>query len=132
VKNWDKTRCFVRQRKVIYGKGVDNILGTGEGDIVSRRSCTWVRRVWSDWTGEDDKMGQENLYMGQESLIGWDRRRLLDGTGEVVYGSGEFARMGQEKMNWWDRKSWCASKQDNFLAKNVPLLLLWRQLVPEF
>ncbi len=27
VKNWDKTTCFVRQRKVIYGKGEDNILG---------------------------------------------------------------------------------------------------------
>jgi hypothetical protein len=42
-------------------------------------------------------MGQEKLYMGQESLIRWDRRRRLDGTGEVVYGSGEFDRMGQEK-----------------------------------
>ncbi len=28
-------------------------------------------------------MGQEKLYMGQESLIGWDRRRQFDGTGEV-------------------------------------------------
>ncbi len=28
-------------------------------------------------------MGQEKLYMGQESLIGWDRRRWLDGTREV-------------------------------------------------
>ena len=28
-------------------------------------------------------MGQEKLYMGQESLIGWDRRRRFDGTGEV-------------------------------------------------
>ncbi len=26
MKNWDKTRCFVRQRKVIYGKGEGNIL----------------------------------------------------------------------------------------------------------
>ncbi len=28
-------------------------------------------------------MGQEKLYMGQESLIGWNRRRQFDGTGEV-------------------------------------------------
>jgi hypothetical protein len=67
VKNWDKTRCFVRQEKVIYGKGEDNILGqekvillagevvhgSGEFDQMGqekmirwdRRSCTWVRRV---------------------------------------------------------------------------------------
>ncbi len=50
-------------------------------------------------------MGQEKLYIGQESLIGWDRRRRLDGTGEVVYGSVEFDRMGQEKMIRWDRRS---------------------------
>jgi hypothetical protein len=50
-------------------------------------------------------MGQEKLYMVQESLIGWDRRRCLDGKGEVVYGSGEFDRMGQEKMIRWDRRS---------------------------
>ncbi len=84
--------------------------GTGEGDIVRRRSCTWdrrsctlVRRVWSDGTREDDNMEQEKLYMGQESSIGWDRRKWLDGTGEVVYGSGEFDRMGQDKTIWWDR-----------------------------
>jgi hypothetical protein len=28
-------------------------------------------------------MGQDKLYMGQESFIGWDRRRRFDGTGEV-------------------------------------------------
>jgi hypothetical protein len=27
VKNWDKTRCFGRQKKAVYGKGEDNILG---------------------------------------------------------------------------------------------------------
>ncbi len=26
MKNWDEKRCVVRQRKVIYGKGEDNIL----------------------------------------------------------------------------------------------------------
>jgi hypothetical protein len=45
VKNWDRTRCFVRQRKVIYEKE------------------------------EDDILGQEKVYMGQESMIRWDRRR---------------------------------------------------------
>ncbi len=49
-------------------------------------------------------MGQEKLYMGQESLIGWDRnrRRQFDGTGEVDI----------------------TSKQDDFLATNVPFLLV--------
>ncbi len=67
MKNWDKTRCFVRQKKVIYGKGEDDILGqekmillagevvhgSGECDQIGqekmirwdRRSCIWVRRV---------------------------------------------------------------------------------------
>ncbi len=67
MKNSDKTRCFVRQRKVIYGKGKDNILGqekvilsagevvhgSGEFDLMGqekmtrwdRRSCIWGRRV---------------------------------------------------------------------------------------
>jgi hypothetical protein len=58
-----------------------------------------------DGTGEDDKMGQKKLYMGQESLIGWDRRRCLSRTGEVIYGSGEFDQMGQEKMIRLDRRS---------------------------
>ncbi len=43
-------------------------------------------------------MGQEKLYMGQESLIGLDRRRRLGRRGEVIYGSGEFDQMVQEKM----------------------------------
>jgi hypothetical protein len=48
-------------------------------------------------------MGQEKLYMGQESLIGWDLlRRRFDGTGEVDI----------------------TSKQDNFLATNVPFSLV--------
>jgi hypothetical protein len=67
VKNWDKTRCFVRQGKVIYRKREDNILGqekvillaveviygSGKFDQMGqekmirwdKRSCTWVRRV---------------------------------------------------------------------------------------
>ncbi len=47
MKNWDRTRCFVRQRKVVYGKGEDKILGQekvillagevvhGTGEVVS-------------------------------------------------------------------------------------------------
>jgi hypothetical protein len=47
-------------------------------------------------------MGQEKLYLGQESLIGWDRRRRFDGTGEVDI----------------------TSKKDDFLAKKFPFLLM--------
>ncbi len=83
MKNWDRTRCFIRQRKVIYGKGEDKILGQekvillagevvhGKGEVVfgsgefdpmgqekmirwDRRSCIWVRRVQLDRTGEND------------------------------------------------------------------------------
>ncbi len=28
-------------------------------------------------------MGQEKVYMGQESLLGWDKRRQFDGTEKV-------------------------------------------------
>jgi hypothetical protein len=52
-------------------------------------------------------MGQEKLYMGQESLMGWDRRRRLDGTGEVDI----------------------TLKQDDILATNVRLLFVSRQLL---
>ncbi len=42
------------KKKIIYGKGEDDIFGTREGDIVSRGSCIWVARFWLDGTGEDD------------------------------------------------------------------------------
>ncbi len=67
MKNWNKTRCFVRQKKVVYGRGEDNILGQEKvillaGEVVhgsgkfdqmeqekmirwNRRSCIWVRRA---------------------------------------------------------------------------------------
>ncbi len=67
MKNWYKTRCFVRQEKVIYGQGEDDILGKEKvillaGKVVhgsqdfdwmeqekmirwGRRSCIWVRRL---------------------------------------------------------------------------------------
>ncbi len=54
-------------------------------------------------------MGQEKLYMGQESLIGWDRRRRFDSTGEVDI----------------------TIKQEDFLATNVVFLLVCRGLLPE-
>jgi hypothetical protein len=62
VKNCDKTRCFVRQKKVIYGKGEDNILGQEKvmllaGEVVHG-------------SGEFDQMGQEKM-------IRWDRRSCI-------------------------------------------------------
>jgi hypothetical protein len=53
VKNWDRTRYFVRQRKVIYGKGEDNILGQEKvillaGEVVHG-------------SGEFDQLGQEKM-----------------------------------------------------------------------
>ncbi len=60
MKNWDRTRCFVRQRKVIYGKGEDNILG--------QEKVTLLAREVVHGSGEFDQMGQENM-------IFLDRRR---------------------------------------------------------
>ncbi len=68
-----------------------------------RRSCIWVRRVWSDGTG----------------------KKWLDGTGEVVYGSGEFNRMGQEKMIWWDRRSWYYIKTRRFFWQQMSYFYSW-------
>ena len=67
MKNWDRTRSFVRQRKVIYGKGEDDILGQEKvillaGDVVHG-------------SGEFDQMGQEKMiFFGQEKMIRWVRR----------------------------------------------------------
>ncbi len=47
-------------------------------------------------------MGQEKVYMGQESLLGWDKRRRFDGT---------------EKVDVHPNKT-------TFLATNVPFLLV--------
>ncbi len=52
MKNWDETRCFVRQGKVIYGKGEEDILGQEKVILLAG----------------------EVIYMGQERLIRWDRR----------------------------------------------------------
>ncbi len=54
MKNWARTRCFVRQRKIIYGKGEeDNILGQEKvillaGEVVHG-------------SGEFDQMGKEKM-----------------------------------------------------------------------
>ncbi len=42
-------------------------------------------------------MGQEKLYMGQESLIGWDRRRQFDGTEKLI--------LHQNKKIFWQQMS---------------------------
>ncbi len=62
MKNWDKTRCFVRQKKVIYGKGEDDILGQEKVILLA------VEVVHG--SGEFDQMGQEKM-------IRWDRRSCI-------------------------------------------------------
>jgi hypothetical protein len=52
-------------------------------------------------------MGQEKLYMGQESLIGWNRRSQLDGTEEVDI----------------------TSKQDKFFGNKCPILTCVKTIV---
>ncbi len=67
VKIWDRTRCFVRQRKVIYGKGGDNILG--------QEKVIFLAGEVVHGLGEFDQMGQEKLiFFGQEKMIRWVRR----------------------------------------------------------
>ncbi len=61
MKNWDRTRCFVRQRKVIYGKGEDDILGQ---EMVILLAGEVVHG-----SGEFDQMGQEKMiFFGQEKV----------------------------------------------------------------
>jgi hypothetical protein len=43
-------------------------------------------------------MGQEKLYMGQESLIGWDRRRQLMGQEKLI--------LHQNKTIFWQQMSY--------------------------
>ena len=64
VKNWDKTRCFVRQKKVIYGKGEDNILGQEKVILLA---------------GEVVHGSGEFDWMGQEKMTRWDRRSCIWG-----------------------------------------------------
>ncbi len=62
MKNWDKTRCFVRQRKVISGQGEDDILRQ-EKVILSAGEVV-------HGSGEFD-------WMGQEKMTRWDRRSSI-------------------------------------------------------
>ncbi len=62
MENWDKTRCFFRQGKVIYQKGEEDILGQEKvillaGEVIYR-------------SGDFDQMGQEKM-------IRWDRRSSI-------------------------------------------------------
>jgi hypothetical protein len=62
VKNWDKTRHFVRQSKIIYGKGNDNILGQEKVILLA---------------GEVVHGSGEFYWMGQEKMTRWDRRSCI-------------------------------------------------------
>ncbi len=66
MKNWDRTRCFVRQRKVTYGKGEDSILGQEKVILLAGEGV--------HGTGEVVYGSGEFDLMGQEKLIRWDRR----------------------------------------------------------
>ncbi len=67
MKNWDRKRCFVRQRKVIYGKREDDILGQEKVILVAGEVV--------HGSGEFDQMGQEKMiFFGQEKMIRWVRR----------------------------------------------------------
>ncbi len=64
MKNWDKTRCFVRQRKAIYGKGEDNIMGQEKVILLA---------------GEVAHESGKFDWMGQEKMTRWDRRSCIWG-----------------------------------------------------
>ena len=62
MKNWDKTRCFVRQKKDIYGKG--------EGDILGQEKVILLVGEVLHGSGEFDQMGQAKMiFFGQEKMI---------------------------------------------------------------
>ena len=56
MKNWDRTRCFDRQRKVIYGKGEDNILGQEKVILLAGGVVHGTGEVVYG-SGEFDRMG---------------------------------------------------------------------------
>jgi len=69
VKNWDRTRCFVRQRKVIYG------YGKGEENILGQEKVILLAGEVVHGSGEFDQMGQEKMiFFSQEKMIRWVRR----------------------------------------------------------
>ena len=66
MKNWDKSRCFGRQKKVIYGKGEDDILGQEKVILLAGEVVHGTGEVVYG-SGEFDRMGQEKT-------IRWDRK----------------------------------------------------------
>ncbi len=69
MKNWDRTRCFVGQTKVIHGKGEDNILG--------QEKVIFLAEEVVHGTGEVVYGSGEFNLMGQEKMIRWDRRSCI-------------------------------------------------------
>ncbi len=53
MKNWDKIRCFVRQGKIIYGKGEEDVLGQEKVILLAGEVIYG--------SGEFDQMGQEKM-----------------------------------------------------------------------
>ncbi len=67
MKYWDKTRCFVGQREVIYGKGEDNILGQEKVILLAGGVV--------HGSEEFDQMGQEKMiFFRQKKMISWVRK----------------------------------------------------------
>ena len=64
MQNLYKTRCIVRQRKVIYGKGEEDILGQEKVILLA---------------GEVVHGSGEFDWMGQEKMTRWDRRSCIWG-----------------------------------------------------
>ncbi len=54
MKNSDRTRCFLRQSKVIYGKREDNILGQEKVILLAGEVVHGSGEDDNFWTGEDD------------------------------------------------------------------------------
>ncbi len=51
MKNWDKTRCFVRQENVIYGKGEEDILGQEKVMLLAEEVVHGLQDF--DWMGQE-------------------------------------------------------------------------------
>ncbi len=81
MKNWDRTRCFVGQKKVIYGKREDNILGQEKVILLAGEVVHGTGEVVNG-SGEFDPMGQEKMNRWDRRSCIWVRRVRLDGTGE--------------------------------------------------
>jgi hypothetical protein len=63
-------------------------------------------------------MGQEKVYMGQESLLGWDRRRQFDGTEKVdVHPNKTF--LWQQMSHFYSREDDCYHNCKVIVTKNL-------------